>query len=262
MGYEIDFLPVGNGNSSGDAIAIRYGEPGNYKVMVVDGGSKESGKTLVEHIKKYYGTTYVDYVVNTHPDQDHASGLSVVLEELEVGELWLHRPWNHTQDIIEHFHDGRMTPESLARTFKEGGFPYAHALEEIALRKGITINEPYQGSKIGDFYVLSPSRDWYLHELIPGFNKTPQKKALDEASFKDYILKRISRVFESMDIETLKENVSTSSDNESSTILYANIDNQGILLTGDSGVRALNHGYDYALSCSVDLSLNLKFVQV
>ncbi len=50
LGYEIDFLPVGNGDKSGDAIAVRYGEPGNYKVMVVDGGTKESGQALVAHI--------------------------------------------------------------------------------------------------------------------------------------------------------------------------------------------------------------------
>ncbi len=39
-GYEIDFLPVGNSERSGDAIAVRYGTPGNYKVMVYDGGTK------------------------------------------------------------------------------------------------------------------------------------------------------------------------------------------------------------------------------
>jgi hypothetical protein len=27
LGYEIDFLPVGNGDKSGDAIAVRYGVP-------------------------------------------------------------------------------------------------------------------------------------------------------------------------------------------------------------------------------------------
>lgn len=52
-GYEIDFLPVGNGERSGDAIAIRYGSQDNYKIMVYDGGTKESGQALVDHIKKY-----------------------------------------------------------------------------------------------------------------------------------------------------------------------------------------------------------------
>ncbi len=63
MNYEIEFLPVGNGEKSGDAILVRYGEEGNYKIMVVDGGGKESGQALVEHIQKYYNTSYVDYVV-------------------------------------------------------------------------------------------------------------------------------------------------------------------------------------------------------
>lgn len=261
MGYEIDFLPVGNGNSSGDAIVVRYGEPGNYKIMVVDGGSKDSGQALVDHIKIYFGTTYVNYVVNTHPDKDHASGLSVVLNELDVGELWLHRPWNHTKEIIDHFHDGRITEESLARRFKEDGFPYAHALEEIAIKKGIPIYEPYQGSAIGVFYVISPSKDWYLHDLIPDFNKTPQKKEASDSLLKSFA-ESVKRVFENMDIETLKENVSTSSDNESSVILYAKLNEHGILLTGDAGTKALNHAYDYAILRNVNISEKLKFIQI
>ena len=91
MNYEIDFLPVGNGDKSGDAICLRWEENNKYKVMVIDGGTKESGEKIVEHIKTYYNTTKVDYVVNTHPDQDHASGLSIVLEKLTVKELWIKR---------------------------------------------------------------------------------------------------------------------------------------------------------------------------
>lgn len=30
-GYEIDFLPAGSGDKSGDAIVLRYGEPGESK---------------------------------------------------------------------------------------------------------------------------------------------------------------------------------------------------------------------------------------
>ena len=52
---------------------------------------------LVDHIKEHYGTTHVDYVVSAHPDADHASGLEVVLEELTVGEVWVHCPWEYAQ---------------------------------------------------------------------------------------------------------------------------------------------------------------------
>jgi len=67
-----------------------------------------------------------------------------------------------------------------------------------------------------------------------------------------------SKIFESLDIETLKEDGETSSENESSVILYANFNDKGILLTGDAGIRALNKAYEYY----PQLSKNLKFIQI
>lgn len=163
FGYEIDFLPVGKGDKSGDAIAVRYGARGDYKVMVVDGGTKESGQALVEHIKKYYQTDYVDYVVNTRPDQDHASGLTEVLENLKVGELWIHRPWLYIEEIVKYvdsvqapfLRDKRTTIQSIKDRFQWEYYKYAKELESIAKKKGIAIKEPYEGCEIGDFTVLS-----------------------------------------------------------------------------------------------------------
>ena len=92
MSYEIDFLSVGEESQSGDAIALRYGNldgPRNeQRVIVIDGGFSDDGTALVEHIKRYYKTDAVDIVVSTHPDQDHVSGLAMVLEEMQVGQLW------------------------------------------------------------------------------------------------------------------------------------------------------------------------------
>lgn len=261
MNFEIEFLPVGNGDSSGDAIVIRYGEDNNYKVMVVDGGTKESGEALVTHIKTHYNTNFVDFIVNTHPDQDHASGLSVVMESLEVGELWIHRPWNYTSVIIDYFKDQRMTEESLAKRLKEK-FSASYSLEEIALKRRIPIKEPFQGQWIGHFHVMSPNINWYLHELIPDFNKTPIKKGLAESSFRDFIMEGIKSVFESMSFETLKEDGETSADNESSVILYAHFNEKGYMLTGDAGIKALSHANEYAKSKSLDLASTLRFIQI
>ena len=61
-GYEIDFLPVGSGERSGDAICVRCGSPGDYKVMVYDGGTKESGfgrEGGAEGIEEYLDTKYI-----------------------------------------------------------------------------------------------------------------------------------------------------------------------------------------------------------
>ena len=67
------------------------------KVVLIDGGFQETGDDVVTHIKSYYGTTLIDAVVSTHPDQDHVNGLHVVLDELIVEELWIHKPWEHNQ---------------------------------------------------------------------------------------------------------------------------------------------------------------------
>lgn len=269
--YEIDFLPVGNGDKSGDAIAIRYGTQGNYKVMVVDGGTKESGKKLVEHIKKYYKANRVDYVVNTHPDQDHASGLTEVLENFEVGELWVHRPWKHIKCIINYIEqnpnlniDGRITEESLKKRFEYEYYKYAKDLENMAKEKGITIKEPYKNRMIGEFRVLSPDKKWYLCNLIPNSDKTWEIQSMEDSSpnFVKLGSEKPFCICESLEIETLKNGGKTSRENESSVILYTNFNNRGILLTGDAGNEALQNAYDFAVNMDIDISQNLKFIQI
>ena len=46
MAYQVDFLPVGDGAKSGDAIAMRFGNfanPQQTYVVVIDGGFQSSG---------------------------------------------------------------------------------------------------------------------------------------------------------------------------------------------------------------------------
>lgn len=265
--YEIDFLPVGSGVRSGDAICIRYGTPDNYKVMVYDGGTKESGAKIVEHIRQHYGTTHVDYVVCSHPDGDHASGLSVVLESLSVGGLWMHRPWEYSSVIRQYFNDGRITDVSLAERLQEK-MAAAYKLEALALEKGIPLYEPFKGAQIGAFYVMSPDREWYVHTLIPDFAKSPEKKLasdIGESALKSLLASvkaTVSGIAESWGFETLREDVSTSAENESSVVLYGVIAEKGILLTGDAGVQALSATATYAENCCISLPDTLKFAQV
>ena len=274
MPFEIDFLPVGNGDKSGDAIAIRYGQPGNYTVMVYDGGTKESGEKLVEHVLKYYQTEHVDHVVNSHPDSDHSSGLSVVLENLTVGTLWLHRPWNYSHLILEYFKDGRITNQSLKLRLQEK-MATAYQLEQLALEKEIKIREPFQGIDIGEFHVLSPNKRWYVHDLIAEFEKSPdqkEKEALESFSAADNILKMLAEVAnrdrvwiaEHWDIEHLRENVETSAENDSCAILYAYMKDykHGILLTGDAGTKALEKAADYLEENNIDVAASIKFMQI
>lgn len=79
MGYELDFLGVGEESKSGDAIALRFGNLFGTRheqtVVVIDGGFKSTGDSVVEHIRSHFNTGVVDVVISTHPDQDHINGL-------------------------------------------------------------------------------------------------------------------------------------------------------------------------------------------
>ncbi|WP_432260839.1 ComEC/Rec2 family competence protein [Cupriavidus sp. TMH.W2] len=264
---EIDFLPVGKGESSGDAIAIRWKESDRYKVMIYDGGTKDYGEALVNHVKGHYGTTHVDYVVNSHPDNDHAGGLLYVLENMTVGELWMHRPWQYSAQIRDYFHDGRMTDESLARRLQEK-MSAAHALEKVAQERNITIREPFAGSQIGIFHVLSPTRNRYIDQLIPEFQKSPElkKAAATLESFFDKAVDKtvevLSKAADRWDMEFLPETVSTSAENESSAVLFAKTEAHGYLLTGDAGIETLRAAAEYAQAMGYDLPSQVTFVQI
>lgn len=256
--FELDFLPVGDGERSGDAICLRHGVKDETKiisqeVIVIDGGTKDSGEKQVEHIKQFYNTSIVNHVVSTHPDVDHASGLSGVMENLNVRNLWLHQPWNYADLLKDKFKDARWTAEGLAKKLKES-YPYAYALEEIAIKKKIPISEPYQGSRIGPFTVLSPTKSWYL-ELVPEFDNTPEaRQKRRETKFRLFVETIKNWIDETWDIETLSENGVTSASNESSVIVYANLDNKKILLTGDAGIDALNLASDYVQNNGLNLN--------
>ncbi len=267
MGYEIDFLPVGEGEQSGDAIALRFGELDGERsqqtVIVVDGGFKESGEEFIKHVKKYYFTSRVDLVVSTHPDADHAGGLEVVLEELEVGRLWMHQPWNHTDDIARMFKDGRVTDETVRKALRRS-LDTARGLERLAEKKGIPIVEPFAGltDNTGCLRVLGPTEDFY-ESLLPDFRGTPEpkegvgviKKVAAEAR------EIICKVAERWSFETLNDEGETSAENNSSTVLLLTWDERNSLFTGDAGIPALTEIADLLEAEGFDFS-SLGFIQV
>ena len=246
FGYEIDFLAVGDGERSGDAIAMRYGEPGAYRVHVTDGGNRDTGDLLVQHIHKYYETDYVDLVVLTHVDDDHSSGLRPVLEDCRVGSLVMNRPWLYAAEVVHLFQDQRWTVQGLATRLRDN-FPIVAELEDIAARRGTSVYEAFAGTILNDqFKILAPSRQRYL-ELIPQFSRTPQAErgALPPMPRHGLGLRRALQgaanwIRETWGIETLVEDPETSASNESSVIQLGLMEDKRIMLNGDAGVQGLN----------------------
>lgn len=283
IGYEIDFIHVGDGERSGDAIALRYGnvDEGNYFIQVVDGGDLDAGKRLVEHIRLYYGNPrFINAVVCTHADGDHTSGLREVIDAFDVGAVYMNRPWVYADVILPLFTNTRFTAEGLRKRLR-GDYPTLVKIENLCRKRGIEILPAFQGQRIGIFTVLSPSPLRYL-TLIPQFDRTPdevqninflqtlglrpftdqnnlqglsyyQDMALKNLEGLKYLETMVRRKMESNKFvqeswywETLNEDFDFNASNESSVVQLGEIDGHGILLTGDAGIEALNEAADYA----------------
>lgn len=269
MQWEADFLAVGDGERSGDAIALRFGEnlveaPETQTVVVIDGGTKESGQKLVDHIRTHYGTNQVNLIVSTHPDADHVSGLTVVLENLKVGQLLMHRPWEHAAEVKDLFKSGKLTVGTLEDKL-EKALQGAKDLEDLAFKKNIEVVEPFAGvgNKSGSLMVLGPTRDYY-QSLLPDFRRTPAAKE-DKATILGGLAKTAAEamkwIAESLSFETLKDDGETPAENNSSVILLGTFGEDRVLFTGDAGIPALTGAADYAVSKGIDLT-NLKVMQV
>ena len=263
QGLEIDFLNVDSGEKSGDAIVFRYGDFSSretQKVIVIDGGTLDSGDRLVKMIKEVYNTDKVDLVICSHPDGDHSSGLRQILNELTVEELWLHKPWDHSKHICDLFHDGRITPDSLDERLRDA-YDLAHQLEILADEKGIRIREPFAGNEFdnGAIKVLGPTLDYY-RELIPDFARSPEAKSIVERAY-SAITKAIVWIRETLENELLDETGETSAENNSSAVILLTFQEEKFLFTGDVGVAALKKVIEFASSKSIDLK-TLKFLDV
>lgn len=245
--FEVDFLNV-ESKKSGDAITIRYKIGEDVFIHVVDGGFQDTGDKVIEHINKHYGKPRsINSVIVSHPDGDHAGGLRKVLEEFEVDELWMLRPWLYADELIGRF--SRFTSvDNLKKRLKEI-YPNLTALEEIANNNNIPIKEPFQGAQIGQFTVFAPTKQRYL-DLVVDSEKTP-----DSAKQASESLAKALGTFIKEAALALKKAIwgaeafsdeETSPENEMSIIQYANLCGKKILLTADAGRNALTEAADYA----------------
>lgn len=274
MGYEVDFLAVGDESKSGDAIALRFGNllegvRAQQAVVIIDGGFKDDGQKLIDLIKTYYNNTNtIDLVIATHPHGDHTAGLETVLKEMQVKEFWIHKPWdeNHTNNISKWFTDGRVTDNSVREALRKS-LDTARELEKIATQKGIPIIEPFVGIckdfGFGRIDIAGPTEEYY-ESLLPDFASTPESRsslATLLTGAVERVTEVVSKVFESWDVETLDDNGETSAENSSGAITLLRVDGKSLLFTGDAGISALTNAADL-LETSGITNENYSFIQV
>jgi beta-lactamase superfamily II metal-dependent hydrolase len=227
--YEVDLLAVEPDGKSGDAIIARFSTPtGAQAVVVIDGGFADTGTDIVNHVRRWYGTSYVDLVINTHPDADHINGLKTVLEQLEVGELLIHQPRLHG------FTETDLNPEAL------------DDLLAVARRRGVLVTEPFAGLQRfdGALTVVGPTQAYYEELLKEQLMSRSLAAVL--ASLYRKALVQTRRVLAALPPETLDDTGETTPRNNTSVITQLTVDGRRLLFTGDAGIPALHAALDYA----------------
>lgn len=89
----VHFLDVGQG----DCMLVHLP---NGQNMLVDAGKNDSAGAIISYLQALK-ITRLDYLVGTHPHEDHIGSLDKVIEEFPVGEILLPRVTNNTRTFRE-----------------------------------------------------------------------------------------------------------------------------------------------------------------
>lgn len=109
------------------------------KTMLIDAGNNDDGNMVVDFIKDK-GVSKLDYVIGTHPHEDHIGGLDDVIKSLDIGKLYMPKIQTNT------------------KTFED--------VLDAALEKGIDIESP----NIGDKFNISDANCEVMSSKIDNKN--------------------------------------------------------------------------------------------
>lgn len=76
----VDYIDVGQA----DSILLRNKD----KTMLIDAGTNEQGKNVVSFLKEE-GIAKIDYLIGTHPHEDHIGGLDDVINNFDIGKIYM-----------------------------------------------------------------------------------------------------------------------------------------------------------------------------
>lgn len=77
----VSFIDVGQGDSE-------FIELPNGETLLIDAGTNETGADVVNYIESL-GYSSIDYVVGTHPHEDHIGGLDDVIRTFDIGSVYM-----------------------------------------------------------------------------------------------------------------------------------------------------------------------------
>ena len=92
--------------------------------MLIDAGTNDKGTTVVQNIKKL-GINKIDYLIGTHPHEDHIGGLDNVINEFEIGTIYMPKIQTNTktfEDVLDAISNKglKVTSPNVGDTFAVG----------------------------------------------------------------------------------------------------------------------------------------------
>lgn len=75
----------------------------NGENMLIDAGNNEDGEMLVNNLKTL-GVEKIDYLVGTHPHEDHIGGMDDIINNFSIGKIFMPRVSTNTktfEDVID-----------------------------------------------------------------------------------------------------------------------------------------------------------------
>ena len=89
----VHYIDVGQGDS--ELIELP-----NDEVMLIDAGENDKGGFVADYIRSQ-GIDKIDYLVGTHPHSDHIGGLDTVIDELEIGKIYMPKASSDTKTFSD-----------------------------------------------------------------------------------------------------------------------------------------------------------------
>ena len=130
---EVHFIDVGQADCS--LILLP-----NDKTMLIDAGNNDDGETVVDYLKAC-GVEQIDYLIGTHPHEDHIGGLDDVIESFPIGEIYMPKVQTNTKTFRD----------VLTAVKKKG-------LSVHSAKAGVVLSESPELS----ITMLAPNKDVYV----------------------------------------------------------------------------------------------------
>ena len=117
------YIDVGQG----DSIFIKVGDCD----ILIDAGTASYGTTVSNYLKKQ-GVDDVELMINTHADADHCGGLTKVLTDHVVEEVWISKDTNKNTQAYKNF-TSAITKEGLTAKKPDAGTVYVYEYMTITV---------------------------------------------------------------------------------------------------------------------------------